>query len=63
MDLIIKVQLFHHRNNSIETGAKNTKQRKEKNQDNNIILMVSKFVGKLLRMQLAGKQSTLLHNH
>jgi hypothetical protein len=34
-------------------------------QDNNIILMVSKFVGKplLLRMQLAGKQSTLFHNH
>lgn len=30
MDLIIKVQLFHHRNNSIETVAKkNTKQKKE----------------------------------
>ena len=59
--LIIKVQPFHHRNNSIET----TKQRKEKNQHNTIILMVSKFVGKplLLRMQSAGKQSTLLHNH
>jgi hypothetical protein len=31
----------------------------------NIILIVSKFVGKplLLRMLLAGKQSTLLRNH
>lgn len=63
MDLIIKVQLFHYRNNSML--QKNTKQRKEINQDNNIILMVSKFVGKplLLHMQLAGKQLTLLHNH
>jgi 5,10-methylene-tetrahydrofolate dehydrogenase/methenyl tetrahydrofolate cyclohydrolase len=38
---------------------------KDKTLDNNTILIVSKFVGKplLLRMLLAGKQSTLLHNH
>jgi hypothetical protein len=58
--MLFKVQPFHHRNNSIETCKKTTKQRKEKNQDNTIILMVSKFVGKplLLCMQSAGKQHT-----
>lgn len=32
MDLIIKVQLFHHRNNSIETVAKKTQSKRKRQQ-------------------------------